>query len=59
MPVDAPDRANVIALPPLIVVAALALGLLGQFVWPMRFLPRSDALWLGALMARRVRWQHV
>ena len=59
MPVDVPDRANIIALPPLIVVAALALGLLVQFVWPMRFLPRTHALWLGALLARGVRWQHV
>ncbi len=50
MPTGGPDRAHVIALPPLIVVATLALGLLIHFVWPMRFLPRTDALWLGALL---------
>jgi protein-S-isoprenylcysteine O-methyltransferase Ste14 len=28
----------------------LALGLFLNFVWPMRFLARTDALWLGALL---------
>ncbi len=50
MPTDAPDKANVIALPPLIVVATLALGLLLHFIWPIRFLASTDALWLGALL---------
>jgi protein-S-isoprenylcysteine O-methyltransferase Ste14 len=33
-----------------IVVATLALGLLLHFVRPMRFLARTDVLWLGALL---------
>lgn len=45
-----PDKANVIALPPLILVAALALGLLLHFVSPISFLARRDAMWLGALL---------
>jgi protein-S-isoprenylcysteine O-methyltransferase Ste14 len=44
------DNAHVVALPPLIVVATLALGLLVQFFWPMRFMPRAAALWLGAIL---------
>jgi hypothetical protein len=39
MPTDAPDKARVIALPPLIVIAILALGLLIHFIWPMTLLP--------------------
>ena len=50
MPTNSPDKARVIALPPVIVVATLALGLLLQFAWPMRFLGRTNALWLGALL---------
>lgn len=50
MPTDAPDKANVVALPPLIVVATLALGLLLHFFWPVRFLAGMHALWLGALL---------
>jgi protein-S-isoprenylcysteine O-methyltransferase Ste14 len=50
MPTNGPDKAHAIALPPLIVLATLALGLLLHFVWPMRFLARTDALWLGALL---------
>jgi hypothetical protein len=34
----------------LIVLATLALGLLLHFVWWMRFLARSEALWLAALL---------
>ena len=44
------DKAHVIALPPLIVGAILGLGLLLDFFWPMRFLGRTNALWLGALL---------
>jgi protein-S-isoprenylcysteine O-methyltransferase Ste14 len=47
---DDPDKAQVIALPPLIVAAALALGLLFHFLWPLRFLSRTEALWLGGLL---------
>ena len=50
MPTDAPDRATVFALPPLIVGTTLALGLLLHFVRPIGFLARTDALWLGALL---------
>ena len=39
MPTDAPDKARVIALPPLIVIAILALGLHIHFIWPMTLLP--------------------
>ncbi len=49
MPGDAPDKANAIALPPLIVGAALALGLLLHFAWPLRVLARPETLWLGVL----------
>jgi protein-S-isoprenylcysteine O-methyltransferase Ste14 len=47
---DDPDKAQVIALPLLIVAAALALGLLFHFLWPLRFLSRTEALWLGGLL---------
>ena len=50
MPTDTPDKARVIALPPLIVVPILALGLLIHFIWPVRLLPHTYALWLGALL---------
>jgi protein-S-isoprenylcysteine O-methyltransferase Ste14 len=50
MPTNGPDKAHVIALPPFIVLATLALGLLLHFVWPMRFLARTDGLRLGALL---------
>jgi hypothetical protein len=50
VPTNGPDKAHVIAFAPLIVVATLALGLFPNFVWPMRFLARTDALWLGALL---------
>lgn len=50
MPTDTPDNANVVALPPLILLATLALGLLIHFVWPMKLVARTHALWLGALL---------
>ena len=50
MPAGVPDKAQVIVLPPLIVAAALALGLLFHFVWPIRFLPRPEALWFGGVL---------
>jgi len=50
MPINGPDKAHVVALPPLIVVVTLALGVFLNFVWPMKFLGRSDALWLGTLL---------
>ena len=52
MPAGVPDKAQVIALPPLIVAAALALGLLFHFVWPVRFLPLTEALWFGGVRPR-------
>ncbi len=55
MPSDAPDKAQVIALPPLIVAVTLAVGLLVHFVWPLGFLDRADAMWLGlALIAASI-----
>jgi len=50
MSTNSADKAHVIGLPPLIVVTTLALGLVFNFVWPMRFLGRTYALWLGALL---------
>jgi len=50
MSTNGPATAHVIALPPSIPVTALAVGLLLNFVWPMKFLARKDALWLGALL---------
>ncbi len=47
---DVPDKAKVVALPPLIMAAALALGLLFHFAWPLQFLPRTQGLWLGGLL---------
>jgi len=50
MPTNRRDKAHAIALPPLIVVTTLALGLPLHFVWPMRFPTRTNALWLGAFL---------
>jgi protein-S-isoprenylcysteine O-methyltransferase Ste14 len=44
---DKSDRANVAVLPPLILVAALALGFLIDFVFPVPLLPNEAALALG------------
>jgi protein-S-isoprenylcysteine O-methyltransferase Ste14 len=41
---------NVIALPPLILGAAIALGLIMNFFWPLKFLPRVLAVSLGLLI---------
>ena len=41
---------NVIALPPLILGAAIALGLILNFFWPLKFLPRILAVSLGFLI---------
>ncbi len=46
----APDKANVIAAPPLIYGAVLGLGLLIHFAFPTQFLPQKPALWLGVLL---------
>ncbi len=47
---DAPDKADVIALPPLIYGVALVIGLILHFLLPIRFLPQMPALWLGILL---------
>ncbi len=44
------DKANVVVLPPVIFVGALLLGLLIDFMVPIRVLSRTPALWLGALL---------
>jgi protein-S-isoprenylcysteine O-methyltransferase Ste14 len=49
MPTDNPDNANVIAIPPVIVLATLVLGWVLNFFWPAPFLARPYALWLGVL----------
>ncbi len=44
-----PDKANVIALPPLIYATAFLVGLLLHLAFPTRFLPPTLARWLGSL----------
>jgi hypothetical protein len=46
---DIPDKANVIALPPLIYAAAFVLGLLIQLVFPVHLLPDKLAQVIGVL----------
>jgi protein-S-isoprenylcysteine O-methyltransferase Ste14 len=47
---DRPDRPGVIARPPLILAATIALGLVLNFFWPASFLPPAIATPLGALI---------
>ncbi|MGQ0445462.1 MAG: methyltransferase family protein [Beijerinckiaceae bacterium] len=47
---DRPDRPGVIALPPLILAATIALGLILNFFWPASFLPPAIAAPLGVLI---------
>ncbi|MDA2933321.1 isoprenylcysteine carboxylmethyltransferase family protein [Acidobacteria bacterium AH-259-D05] len=47
---DVPDKANVIALPPLIYGTALVLGLVIYFLFPVSFLPKDVGRWLGVLL---------
>jgi len=44
------DKANVIALPPLIYGASLLLGIVIHLVFPISFLPGSIGGWLGGLL---------
>ncbi len=44
------DKANVIALPPLIYGASLLLGIVIQLMFPISFLPGSVGGWLGVLL---------
>ena len=44
-----PDKANVIALPPLIYATAFVLGLLLHLAFPIHFLPSTLVRWLGSL----------
>jgi len=50
MPSVSVDRPNVIALPPFILAAILALGLLLNFVFPAKLPPNAYALPLGLLL---------
>lgn len=50
MTTDAEDKAKVIALPPLIVAAALAIGFALQALFPIAPFPREAAFWLGAFL---------
>jgi protein-S-isoprenylcysteine O-methyltransferase Ste14 len=45
-----PDRPGVIALPPLILAATIALGLVSNFFWSASFLPPAIATPLGVLI---------
>ncbi len=47
---DRPDRPGVIALPPLILAATIALGLVLNFFWPAHFLPPAIAAPLGVVV---------
>ena len=47
MQADGPDNADVIALPPLIYGAALAIGLVLHVIYPIAFLPQGLAVWVG------------
>ncbi len=44
------DKANVIALPPLIYGASLLLGIVIQLMIPISFLPEKVGGWLGGLL---------
>jgi len=44
------DKANIIALPPVIFGINLALGLLIHAIFPLHLLPQKPALWLGVLL---------
>ncbi len=46
-PVQLADRANVIALPPLIYLTFILIGVGLHFIWPIPILPSSAARWLG------------
>lgn len=46
-----PDKPGVIALPPVILGGAVALGLILNFIWPANFLSRELAIPLGILIA--------
>jgi protein-S-isoprenylcysteine O-methyltransferase Ste14 len=46
-----PDKANVLAPPPLIFACALALGLALQYFVPLPWLPPASAHWIGTLLA--------
>ena len=47
---DRPDKPGVIALPPLILAATIALGLVLNYFWPASFLPPANATPLGVLV---------
>ncbi len=47
---NSPDNANVIALPPLIYGAALAIGLILQVMYPIAFLPKQVTVWVGVAL---------
>ena len=47
---DAPDKANVIAPPPLIYGAAFIIGLLIHLVLPVHMIPETLADWIGVVL---------
>jgi len=47
---DSSDRPQVIVLPPVIYIVTLLLGLIIHFIFPVKFLPKELALWLGILL---------
>jgi protein-S-isoprenylcysteine O-methyltransferase Ste14 len=50
MQIDPPDRPDVIALPPLILAATIALGFMLNYFFPARFLPNAMTIPLGMLI---------
>lgn len=48
--VQYPDHPDVIALPPLIYLVSILIGVGLHFVWPMSILPSSLAKWLGRVV---------
>ena len=48
---NSPDNTNVIALPPLIYGAALAIGLILHVMYPITFLPQQVTVWVGVALS--------
>jgi protein-S-isoprenylcysteine O-methyltransferase Ste14 len=49
MPAPATDNPGVVAIPPFIALAVLAVGLAGHAEWPLRFVPAPGFKWVGAV----------
>jgi len=47
---DTHDKADIIAIPPLIYAAGLLLGLFIHFIYRIKFLPQTISMWVGILL---------